>query len=1511
MPELDLQSITELNLRPVEEPNESLLDLKEVENEAVNTLRLADETENPISVVEDFYKPIVEEENQLKPFFKEEWKTQGKIGLIEQIRRMDDVDWSSRFPFSPIGALYTLDIYQATKRLQKDDYVNLPEFKRKTRTTPTEMMGVYKYTTLTPSEQRQYDVELLEQYFLKMNEEQSRGTTFGAKVFSGATYLPAWMIEFFLTGGLDQIGNKVAKETAEKMLQSYARTRGGQAILKATGWTSGVLTRATLAMPHRIAHEAIKRQIPKQVAFGPNNELVFDIEPESWETSIFKGWLNTVIEVGSEQTGQGITTGTKALIVKLPFGGKVIDALSKLRPNESLERFFARAGWSNLYGEIGEERLATLLHGICNTEDFGTGANSTMLDRLKAGISQDIQNFPVEVAVLSLPSGVRYVGGKLAEIAPAPAEITPTKPAVKPEAVTPAVIPPKQAVTPTGGAAVTPEAVGGEIETPQQIFKQIKEIQKRAGDLEKSRLGGFPETYQLYEQSDIAKLDKQAWILTQKLAIEHPDYYKRVYGKENLGKTLYDRQALIDDKVFDKVYMPSPPSAKQPWEMPEGFEKGIAGKFTKKVTNRTKANELAQEYKKQGWDVSISGFGKQGIWVNIKSPSEALAKPAPAKEAPVELQTESEKNQFTTDAAAVEATESAKQYLNQPAQEDISAEEPTEDDVGFIRNILHNLGIKDKGDYEPLEDKDFRDIYKFVQMPFDIAISFPQFSPIYETQRAREQAKVNLDLHFARQLQPYFQLNEEGKSKVNAVLCEADRNPVEVFGPKQLKKMGLDKEQIKAFLSVRLSFDESLNMLLERMRQAGVKEDSISDFAGQVRNYIPHKWYGNWVVVVQEKVGQRKLHPTKKEIAEAALEGRPSKPRVKEIELKRPRTIFMTKTNYTDRFKERERLQKFYPDNNVIIIKANKIPYQAFQESAPWAVGRMIDLVIEKSEVNPETAVAMREALSDLYKSKGFGMHYIKRKNIAGYTEDLQRPIAEYFSGFTGYITKMQAIQNFSENITAVRPNRTPNLYRYTLDYIKYVTGEQMEFAKAKRIAYFYYLFGNIKSASLNATQNFTMGWPVLSKYTNFALPKLLQAQARTVNSIMLTEGENQFLQDLESAGYLQPQLTQEISGYVGNPLFSGIKTTTGKVITFADLFRHIESFNRRAMAVALYDSDITDIEKAGKIIEEAHFRYGKGNRPTLARGYVSPVMVFRSWGINYFTWVKNQIKEGRVAPEIKSLLAITFLGGLKALPFAALFIWIWRKVFGTDPEAELRNALGEKAGQFVMRGAPSQIGISFTGSVSPMDIPTPADIDTFEKTITELGGVFADVPTRVGRVTKSLSLKEYTRALEDASPEMLRNPLAAYRLYEEGARSRNGRVILDLETGKSLKLTAFEAIKKAAGYQPIRLAEQYDLQKALDQFYGERQEIKQNWADRYWLSFLNDDPESMDEVTREIIDYNSKMEWRGRKEEKIEPLEMDDMLISRARPLNIPSSYMMPKFQEIVNKFYQRKQEK
>jgi len=128
-----------------------------------------------------------------------------------------------------------------------------------------------------------------------------------------------------------------------------------------------------------------------------------------------------------------------------------------------------------------------------------------------------------------------------------------------------------------------------------------------------------------------------------------------------------------------------PPTAPkvEPPKIPQGFQSSqILGGWTKRVANRTEASQLAQSLKKQGWQVSISGLGKQGIWVNIKSPvaPEDMVKPP------------------TPPKAEVTATPSIKYAVpdTRPAYdkliEDIKQSESPE--IAEAVRLLHSKGIE-------------------------------------------------------------------------------------------------------------------------------------------------------------------------------------------------------------------------------------------------------------------------------------------------------------------------------------------------------------------------------------------------------------------------------------------------------------------------------------------------------------------------------------------------------------------------------------------------------------------------------------------------------------------------------------------------------------------------------------------------------------------------------------------------------------------------------------------------
>jgi len=1450
-------------------------DFDALDFDADKALQTAVDTDSSIITIEDFYSDILEEEAHFSKIADpqdvdvwqmiEQQKDKPIVGLQEQIRRMDSLDWLKRAPVSPVGAQQLALTIVAVARQNRNKYETIGEWRRKY----AEQIEISKYAEplypeekrlmepipsrydslgddeLSPEGEKDYmtDIAIIE-YWLEKARQAQEDKTFVAKIFEVGSYMPGWMITFCLTGGLAKIGSVGAKEFAYKALGEYAKTKSGQAVLRASGWAGGAITRASLGMSHRVIESTLERRMPESITVGPNGEYVFQLTAETWAESVLKGWGAVVIEAASEEAGAAITGGLKGAIRKLPFGKRFISEVQKrwmaLAPANTAKvfanKFFTPAGYSDIIGELGEESLETILKAITDIEDYGSGPQANILERVQAGITQDIKNFPVTATVVAMPGVARYGVAKAAG---------------------------KMAPTVVKGALVA--------EPPKALEAKPAPAEEKVSPLERVYMKGFVARISVIRgnaENIVAKAKRGKRRLSPEAKIERIATIKEELGLikkhyESIGKDIKENPELLKELRQIKELLPE-------------YEKVI--------------NSFAKSPSKKGFE-------------KIAAVSDKIAELSTGFGAKIGEQTIPEKpltlpgdtSQFTSEAAGFEAQETAAQYLNDPVKADLLEEEP---DTSFTKQWLNDRGIKSSDGYEPLAEKDFREINKFLQMPDDVRRTFPQFDPVYQVQRAREVQRATLNNQFAESTKPYFDLSVKEKILVDKVLVEAERNPTKTFGPKRLKEIGLNKTQIKGFLSIRTSLDDAANTLVEAMKEAGIAEDKLTEFDKQRKNYIPHKWYGNWAVIVRAKekiIPKKRL--TKKEVgaeADAFLTGK-EKPVFEEVkELKKPETIFMTKTDFADRFKERKRLQKLYPNDEVIIMKANKIPYDAFQQASPFAVTKIIDLAIEKAQVDKQTAEAMKESLRDLYKSKGFGAHFISRKGTPGFAENLAKPLAEYFLGFSGYISKMQAIKAFPTAVSNIKPNRTPNLYKYTMDYINYVIGDQYEFATAKSVAYSWYLFGNIKSACLNTTQNFILGWPELAKQTNFALPKMLWAMSMTATN-KLTNKEKVFIKQLTDAGYLEPGLTAEISGYHGEPLAVGITGKAKKIVSMADIFRHIEKFNRVSMAVALHQAEITDVKKVGETIDTSHFHYGKGNRPALMRGYISPVMTFRSFTINYFTWLKNQIKAGEIAPVARSMAALVFFGGFTALPFYAVVSAMWRKVFHKDIEAEARGALGELTGRTFARGAPSMFGVSFTGSVGMGDIlPT---------NLKEIGGVFADIPARTIRVGKDIKTKQYLRAIEDSSPEILRNPLAAYRLYTDGNLTRNGRVLMDYETLEPLKISGLDATKKALGFQPIKLAENWDVAETLDIFQTERMAKKQNWADLIYLAYLNKDLELFNDTQEQWQTYNTHLIRRG--ELPITEDELNQMIAIRARPANIPPKFMWPALKDIRQKYW------
>lgn len=341
-----------------------------------------------------------------------------KVGIVESLKMEPGGAPSAllrRAPFSLLGLAEKLDIVGASRRYTQGEY----PYKLKPPAAhfpgaDPEMMALAAITppiTVT----REQDIAQLEEYIKQLDVTQQRGLTLGAKVANIVSYMPGWMIEFIATGGISAAFSASGKAAAKRVLGRYAASQVGKAAVKTAGFAARTTGRAFVGMPHRAAKSIIERRVPG-INIDETGNIVITKPTEKWASSIAKGMFSHWSEVATEEMG---TTITK-LLRKTPFAGKLFskvkDEWLKIRPSNTLAKFDAlfKAGkWDGPIGELGEERMNTILNSIANVQNY-KGKN--VFERVYAGLKDDLENIPAEAIAFSMIGGARFTGGKLLEV---------------------------------------------------------------------------------------------------------------------------------------------------------------------------------------------------------------------------------------------------------------------------------------------------------------------------------------------------------------------------------------------------------------------------------------------------------------------------------------------------------------------------------------------------------------------------------------------------------------------------------------------------------------------------------------------------------------------------------------------------------------------------------------------------------------------------------------------------------------------------------------------------------------------------------------------------------------------------------------------------------------------------------------------------------------------------------------------------------------------------------------
>jgi len=316
-----------------------------------------------------------------------------------------------KIPFSPYAAIDVAATVQSANRLNSGDYERFVAEEQKTEQLGGIFGGYRRLHVSTPESLRQEDVKRVTEYF----EDVSKGYDLGGKVGSIVSGLPAFAIEFLATGGLKNLGSKLAQNTGEKILKESAKKGLGKAVVGISKFGIGAGARA-IAMPHRGAEAIISRRLPENITIDDLDNLHLTMPDEKVWTSIWKGTLDHYIEIASEQAGEYMgPIINKHIVGRLPFLGKLTGALQRTwmrkYPNKTasdfLKKLYRKGGFHGVLAEVGEEDLGWISRAILDVEDYGAGKDASIGERLKAGLSQDIENLPAELIAFSVPGAAQ------------------------------------------------------------------------------------------------------------------------------------------------------------------------------------------------------------------------------------------------------------------------------------------------------------------------------------------------------------------------------------------------------------------------------------------------------------------------------------------------------------------------------------------------------------------------------------------------------------------------------------------------------------------------------------------------------------------------------------------------------------------------------------------------------------------------------------------------------------------------------------------------------------------------------------------------------------------------------------------------------------------------------------------------------------------------------------------------------------------------------------------------
>lgn len=770
--------------------------------------------------------------------------------------------------------------------------------------------------------------------------------------------------------------------------------------------------------------------------------------------------------------------------------------------------------------------------------------------------------------------------------------------------------------------------------------------------------------------------------------------------------------------------------------------------------------------------------------------------------------------------------------------------------------------------------KSVKSIFAF---PKTIADKSPKFNEIYERGVFLFKDRDSFVASMRDILDPYYTLKD--RTKVDSALINA-RYMGEKFKPTEinLKALGLNDAEVTAYQAVRKAMNKGLHeyrmQLLEEAQMipdvnkraayvAAVNEQTRKLW---VSNYVPFSRFGKKYMAVldaNDNLVSFQMFKNNKEMKAAAV--------------------------------------KLGLNNNLKIktgdvLKTNR----AMFENMPVEILSILKNLDEGAGVELSRIMAKYVG--------GFPEHLLHAKKTPGFATDLGRSLADYAVGMGNYLAHRGARTDFMKMMEGIDPKLESGLYGYASRYINYLQTVTPEGSSLRNFLFHYYLGGNIKSATINLTQTLTTSYPVAARYTKIPEYYVMKGIKEAFNYLrsggkIADKQRAAAIKLAMDRGILSEKMMREMSGraYGGKPgakAIENITDVTSYVFDRAERANRYVAFNigydlAKKQGYEFYKA----IKFAEDFVDQTQFRYGKTNRPEIARGVTAPLFTFRLFMGNYLKLLKDAVVDKQFGQVARMLGTMGALGGAYGIP-GAKEIDQALTIAGVDTKSVVRKYFNNSdIADVFMHGLPVLSGGNISGAIGIGELLPDVERGPAVALARGVGGVMTDIPMRVNR--SIAMMKDYDhpyRAVEAIMPEALRNAMVAGRWVKEGAvRSPTLEPVVP-------NISKRDTVLKGLGFQPAKVTAAYERENSETLLKEHARKYSKDLNFRLAKALFEGDDEKLKKLLEGVIEHNEKNPVERMISPDTEAIQkhLIGMILPEAREIREMPKKARPKYLEI-----------